>query len=182
MHTCQNYSRVCGNYTRVCGNYTLRVKSHSAGGNCILRVKITLVRVEIRLCVKKYHSACRSHTLPCRNRLLKSHYTCENQTMHVNITYNCWTFFLIKVIRTHKPSHKLKYQITFWKMKNSNDFLFSWKIKCDYDTHDCDLNTHKSNFCTQSVIFTRMSRDCSAVYLVYYLHYTLTNTPSVTTV
>jgi hypothetical protein len=42
MHTCQNYIRVCG-------NYTLCVKSHSAGGNCTLRVKITLVRVEITL-------------------------------------------------------------------------------------------------------------------------------------
>jgi hypothetical protein len=31
----------------VCGNHTLRLKSHSAGGNCTLRVEITLVRVEI---------------------------------------------------------------------------------------------------------------------------------------
>jgi hypothetical protein len=34
----------------VCNNHTLRVKSHSAGGNCALRVEITLVlRVEITL-------------------------------------------------------------------------------------------------------------------------------------
>jgi hypothetical protein len=61
MHTCQNYSqnhspacrnhtRECQNYSRVCGNHTLRVKSHSAGGNCTLRVKIMrVVRVEITL-------------------------------------------------------------------------------------------------------------------------------------
>jgi hypothetical protein len=35
------------NYT--CVEITLRVKSHSAGENCNLRIEITLVRVEITL-------------------------------------------------------------------------------------------------------------------------------------
>jgi hypothetical protein len=33
----------------VCGNHTLRVKLHSAGGNCTLQVEITFVRFEITL-------------------------------------------------------------------------------------------------------------------------------------
>jgi hypothetical protein len=33
----------------MCENHTLRVKSHSAGGNCTLRVEITLVRVDVTL-------------------------------------------------------------------------------------------------------------------------------------
>jgi hypothetical protein len=36
-------------YTRVILKHTLRVKSHYAGENCILRVESTLVRVEITL-------------------------------------------------------------------------------------------------------------------------------------
>jgi hypothetical protein len=49
--TCRNQTRechihtlMCQNYTRVRGNHNLRVKPHSVGGNCTLRVEITLVR------------------------------------------------------------------------------------------------------------------------------------------
>jgi hypothetical protein len=46
---CKNHTRKCQNYTRVCGNHTQRLQSHSAGGNCTLRVEITLERAEITL-------------------------------------------------------------------------------------------------------------------------------------
>jgi hypothetical protein len=42
MHTCQTYPSVCR-------KHTLRVKSHSASRNLILRVEINLVRFEITL-------------------------------------------------------------------------------------------------------------------------------------
>jgi hypothetical protein len=74
MHTCQTNSRACGNltvhvetnlvrklhsacvnhtrarrnHTRKFPNHILRLKSHFVGGNCTLRVEITLVRVEGR--------------------------------------------------------------------------------------------------------------------------------------
>jgi hypothetical protein len=49
---CINHTRACHNHTRKRQNYTLvcghlRVKSHCAGGNCTLRVEISLVRVVI---------------------------------------------------------------------------------------------------------------------------------------
>jgi hypothetical protein len=57
IHACRNHTlsvkshSVCINLTRACRNHTRECvcKSHSAGGNCILHVEITLVRVEITL-------------------------------------------------------------------------------------------------------------------------------------
>jgi hypothetical protein len=45
----RNHTRSCQNNTIVCNNHTLHIKSHCAGGNCTLRVEITLVCVEIIL-------------------------------------------------------------------------------------------------------------------------------------
>jgi hypothetical protein len=102
----------------VCGNHTLRVKSHSLGVNCTLRVEITLVRVEITLvrvdftlcveitlyvykshsCVSLSHSECHIHTYTCQNYSrvtgnhtlrVKSHSACVNRTLRVEINLVC---------------------------------------------------------------------------------------------
>jgi hypothetical protein len=46
---CHIHTHTCQNYSRVSENHTLRVKSHSACGDCTLRVEINLVLVEITL-------------------------------------------------------------------------------------------------------------------------------------
>jgi hypothetical protein len=43
------FTRIRVKLTLVCVEHTMRVKSHSAGGNCTLQVEITFVRVEITL-------------------------------------------------------------------------------------------------------------------------------------
>jgi hypothetical protein len=58
-------------------------ESHSASGNCTLRVEITLLRVEITLCVWKLDSACRNHTLR-----VKSHSSCINYSRECHIYTN----------------------------------------------------------------------------------------------
>jgi hypothetical protein len=63
----------------------MRVKSHSAGGNCTLRVEITLVRVEITLV------SCENWTLSVEITLFRAEITaiknytrtCEHHTMRV---------------------------------------------------------------------------------------------------
>jgi hypothetical protein len=59
----------------------LRVTSHTVGGNCTLRVEITLVSVETALCVWKLDPACRKHTL----MLVESHALCINYTRKCHI-------------------------------------------------------------------------------------------------
>jgi hypothetical protein len=44
---CRMHTHTCQNYSRVSENHTQRVKSHSAFGDRILRVEITLQRVLI---------------------------------------------------------------------------------------------------------------------------------------
>jgi hypothetical protein len=44
---CINHTRTCRNHTRKCQNSSRVWKSQSAGGNCTLRIEITLLRVEI---------------------------------------------------------------------------------------------------------------------------------------
>jgi hypothetical protein len=60
---------------------TLRVKSHSAGGNCNLLVETTLVRVEITRASCDHIRACQIHTMR-----VELHYAFEHHTIRVNIT------------------------------------------------------------------------------------------------
>jgi hypothetical protein len=68
----------------VCGHHNLRVKSHSAGGNCTLRVEI-LARVETTLCVWKLGSASRNHILR-----VESHSSCINYGSECHIYTNTY--------------------------------------------------------------------------------------------
>jgi hypothetical protein len=121
LGACLNHTRECSNYTlrveitlcecktysRVCTKHTLRGKSHSA-------YEITLVRVEIILCVWKLHSACinhfrkwRNHTRKCRNHthvcvnhnlLVQSHSANGNCTLRVEITLVRVKITLVRVV------------------------------------------------------------------------------------
>jgi hypothetical protein len=74
-----------------------------------LHVEITLVRVEITLCVWKLHSACINHFRKCRNHtrvcgnhnlLVQSHSADGNFTLRVEITLVRVKITLVRVVMT----------------------------------------------------------------------------------
>jgi hypothetical protein len=95
----QKKSRACHNHIHTCQNHTLRVEF------TLVRVEITVasvvitfvhvkvsLRVEITLCIRKSHSACRNHSCTCLNHFrgcrnyifaCQNHTACDNNTLCV---------------------------------------------------------------------------------------------------
>jgi hypothetical protein len=69
-----------------------------------MRVKITLVRVEITLCVQELHSCvCSSHPV-CEHHtqesFLNTEHTCQHRTLHIEITLVCVEITVVSIVIT----------------------------------------------------------------------------------
>jgi hypothetical protein len=140
---------MCQNYSCVCGNHTPRVKSHSACGNCTLRVEINLVRVYITpvsvvitLCVWKLHSACKITLWG-----LKLHLRVEITLVRVEITLCVW---------------KLDSACRNYTLRIESHYLcINYTRKCHIQMHTCQNYTRGCRNHTLRIKYHCAGRNCT---------------------